>query len=152
MAAPADEDQPHWRHLLGVRFPNDREVSLDLRVHGGEDHGDAVAFVSRLLGVFEAMRLKPITDDNGNTIDPLAEEDPAAVLELLQAVHFARMRLQAFEEHVLELAHGHHRITLRTLAQTLEVASPETVRYRLKQIALAGTHRSSAARRRGGGN
>jgi hypothetical protein len=145
MAEPASLDQPHWSQWLRSWFQEDREVPLGLQVHGGADSHDAVAFASRLRGVFEAMRLRSTTGQNGTEIDPLAQENPADVLDLLEAVHFDRLMLQAFEERVLELLHYHYGVSLRTLAQVLEVSSPETVRQRLLRIDRAKKHHRSAA-------
>lgn len=122
---------PTWLTKLFTRgFPTDRPVELqDVTVNAGEDHGGMIAFISRIPGLYDALRKRQTKDGP----DPLNAEDPENMYYLLLHVHEARMLLQAQEERVI-LACKEAGVTFDAMATALSLRSRQHAHYRYRRV------------------
>lgn len=135
-----EQNTPHWSHLLARGLPWDEESTVSITIDPNHSRPSMVMLASRLEGLVAA--LSPRGSGDG---DPLHAEGAEDIRDLLDQLHRVRMALQSQEERVLQLAAHHKGVSLRSLASVLDVASPETVRYRLQQIDPAAERGYTAA-------
>lgn len=121
----------HWRDMLpGDLAPGENTVSV--RMDTETDNAALAELLTRLPALIEALR--PPTSEQGDPLDAEASED---LLALLAHLHRVRAVLEGQEERVLTACHRRG-VSLRALAATLELNSPESVRKRLTRVLRGG--------------
>lgn len=130
----AEPEEPtetaHWEQRLVRGFSGPDTVSLD--VDPDRDGGAMILLASRIQGLHDALKQRR---DPETGADPLAEEEPADLLRLLDHLHRVTTALVNQEDRVIEALAGHG-VSARRIAQAMEV-DHKTVANRFKRIERA---------------
>ena len=119
----------HWEQRLVRGFSGPDTVSLD--VDPDHDGGAMILLASRIQGLHDALKQRR---DPETGADPLAEEEPADLLRLLDHLHRVTTALVNQEDRVIEALAGH--VSARRIAAAMEV-DHKTVANRFKRIERA---------------
>lgn len=110
---------PHWSNHLLRAFPIGQTSTVELEINPDETHPALVLLASRVRGLVEALGVRYREDGS----DPLADENEADLLWLLDHLHRVVYALSSQEDRVLEVLRGKD-VSFARLGSALEMSAP----------------------------